>query len=146
MSDKPFVSKVLKFPTGEPIAPEGCYLVTNVVIGKYGTFQLPIRICVDQTISPENLTSEIFSALAKYYGWMPNPTIKPVSENGLTMIIERITTVAGFVLPAPVEYHLEINPSAMVDVFITLASHYKWPRIGDSKDSEIVKYELLGNK
>lgn len=146
MSDKPFVSKVLKFPTGEPIAPEGCYLVTNVVIGKYGTFQLPIRICVDKDISPEALTMEVFNALAKHYGWKQYPTVKPVSDNGIATIVQRVTHVAGYQLDIPTEYHLEIDPHTMVDIFATLASGYGWKCIGKSDGSDAVKFMLAGRK
>lgn len=90
MSDKPFVSKVLKFPTGEPIAPDGCYLVTNVLIGPYGKFKLPIKICVDKDISPESLTTEVINALACYYKWNKYPNVRPVSENGIATIVSRV--------------------------------------------------------
>lgn len=146
MSDKPFFSKVLMFPTGEPMAPEGCYLVTNVIIGNYGKFQLPIRVCVDKDISPEDLTIEVFDSLAQYYGWKRYPNVKPISDNGFATVVQRITHVAGYELPTPAEYHVEINPPTMVDVFATLASSYGWKCIGKPDGSEIVKYELAGRK
>ena len=146
MSNKPFVSKVLKFPTGEPMAPEGCYLVTNVIIGQYGKFQLPIRICVDKDISPEALTFEVINALACYYKWNKYPNVRPVSENGIATIVSRVTHVAGYELPEPAEYHLEIDSHTMVDVFATLASGYGWKCIGKSDGSEVVRYELAGRK
>lgn len=148
MSDKPFFSKVIKFPTGEPIAPDGCLLVTNIIIGKYGKFKLPIQVCVDENITPENLTMEVFYALAKYYGWEPNLCVNATSENGIAIIVKKITTVAGYNLPVPVEYHVEIHPSTMVDIFIVIATNYKWTYIGecDKKENYIVQYELVKNK
>lgn len=146
MSDKPFVSKVLKFPTGEPIAPEGCYLVTNVLIGPYGKFKLPIKICVDKDISPEALTFEVINALACYYKWNKYPNVRPVSENGIATIVSRVTHVAGYELPKPAEYHNEIDSNTMVGVFATLATNYGWERIGNTDNIDIVKYELMGRK
>ena len=146
MSDTPFVSKFLKFPTGEPIAPEGCYLVTNVLIGPYGKFKLPIKICVARDTSPEALTIEVINSLARYYEWNRYQNVKPVSENGIATIVSRVTHVAGYELPKPAEYHSEIDSNTMVGVFAILAISYGWERIGDTDNIDIVKYELIGRK
>lgn len=146
MSNKPFVSKILKFPTGEPVAPEGCYLVTNVIIGRYGRFKLPIKICVNSGISPEALTIEVIDALAGYYKWNRHQSVKPVSENGIATTVFKVTHVAGYELPKPTEYHDVIDSNTMIGVFATLAIVYGWERIGNSEDTNIVKYELIGSK
>lgn len=146
MNNKPFVSKVLKFPTGEPIVPEGCYLLTNVIIGPYGRFKLPIKICVERDISPEALTIEVINALASYYKWNRYQNVIPVSENGIATIVSRVTHVAGYELPIPAEYHNEIDSNTMVSVFAILATNYGWERIGNTDNINIVKYELMGRR
>ena len=146
MSNKPFVSKILKFPTGDPIVPEGCYLLTNVIIGTYGRFKLPIKICVERDISPEAPTIEVINALASYYKWNRYQNVIPVSENGIATIVSRVTHVAGYELPKPVEYYNEIDSNTMVGVFATLATNYGWERIGNTDNINIVKYELMGRR
>ena len=113
---KNFYSNVVKFPTGESIAPEGCRILTNVIAGKYGKFRLPISICVENELTHDQIFVRVFEVLAKHYGWKHNDEIIPTTEDGTAIAVQEITCVAGFDLPAPIKYHFEINQNTLVKV------------------------------
>ena len=72
MNNKPTVYKILQFPSGEPVIPEGAGIVNKVSLGHNGTFELPIQAIVYGHRSID-VFMEIFDQLSEYYGWEKDP-------------------------------------------------------------------------
>ena len=131
-NNKPTVYKVLQFPSGEPIIPEGAGIVNKVSLGYNGTFELPIQAVVHGHRSID-VFMEIFNQLSEYYGWDEDPDDEFFNSDkrkeGEYSAYTFLTSVNGITLPAPIRYKYTITDDMVIDIFTSLALYYEWKRV-----------------
>ena len=132
MNNKPTVHKVLQFPSGEPIIPEGAGIVNKVSLGYNGTFELPIQAVLHGHKSID-VFMEIFNQLSEYYGWEEDPDDKFFNSDKRKeeeySAYTFLTSVNGITLPAPIRYKYTMTDDMVIDIFTSLALYYEWKRV-----------------
>lgn len=132
MSKKPFFSKIIKFPSGDPILPEGYTTINQVKIGNGGIeYYLPIPVCVKENATSEETIKEIFSALAIYYGWKKS-SMDGYCDEGPIAVLD-VLGVCGYVVPIDINYQALIDQTMLQIIMFNLAVRYKWKTVEDPK-------------
>lgn len=136
--EKPVSCKLMEFPSGKHIIPDGFIMVDTITIGEHGTFELPINAIVPGDLDGMDLAMNIFDHLAYHYNWPRDPNAMSYGL-GSRSFSSSIHTVGDIVLPKTVDYCHSMNPSTIIDIFYTLALYYRWPKVENNTGSGDVK-------
>lgn len=131
MSDsKSFISKILQFPSGTPIAPEGYTVLNQIRIGQYGEYKLPIPICVKEDIDTIECVSIIIDEVAKYYGWKTSEKKGYVEKYAL--VTNQITDIGGYKVPTDISYSSILSQDILQIILYNIAIKYGWEPVTKS--------------
>lgn len=135
---RPFISKIIQFPSGEPIAPEGYTIINMVRIGNGGgEYKLPIPVCVKKDCLETEAIKEIIDALAGYYGWEKTNTPNYINMDLIANI--QVLGISGYKFPVDVVYQTKTENDLLQIILYNLALRYQWERVKEPSFDYIMK-------